>query len=64
MKTHVMTEAEARREAYRICDEMQKRMRAMGVITTAHYDTGIELIMEALIRASCSECDETKGPSK
>lgn len=38
----------ATEKAHALCQEMERRMQAMSVVTTAHYDAGAALIAEAL----------------
>jgi hypothetical protein len=38
-------------KALRVCELMEDRMRAAGVVTTAHYESGVSLIAEALREA-------------
>jgi hypothetical protein len=41
--------------ARKICELMEHHMRAMGLITTAHYDSGLVLIAEAIREAVAAE---------
>ena len=48
------------KRAYLLCDEISKGMKKMGVITTAHYDVGIPLIIR-MIEAIIKEEREKNG---
>ncbi len=41
--------------AYAVCQEMESRMLAHGVVTTAHYDAGCQLIATAIREAVLEE---------
>lgn len=46
-----MTDEQLQTLTYSVLGEMEARMRAAGVVTTAHYDAGSPLILEALKQA-------------